>query len=119
MNSLEALENISITFDEGGYSPTTLGAKEGHFYDLFKYEYDVIIKDLEQYEKLKEKETPKKLTTKKTDFLSSRTGKKLGEYILPFRYCPNCDECVNRNYYDIPNYCHNCGQKLDGSEDNE
>lgn len=73
-------------------------------------------RDSKILQELVEKETPKKLTTKKSDFLSSRTGEKLGEYILPFRYCPKCDKCVNPNYCDIPNYCHNCGQKLDWSE---
>ena len=71
---------------------------------------------LHTLQKLVDKETPKKLTTKKSEFLSSRTGKKLVEYILPFRYCPKCDECVNPNYCEIPNYCSNCGRRLDWGE---
>lgn len=75
-----------------------------------------IHKDIRLLLELVLKETPKKLTTKKSDFLSSRTGEKLAEYILPFRYCPKCDKCVNPNYCDRPNYCSNCGQRLDWSE---
>ena len=46
MNSIEALENIAITFDEGGYEPTTLGAKSGSFKEVFGIEFNIIEQDL-------------------------------------------------------------------------
>lgn len=54
MNSIEELENIAITFDEGGYEPTTLGAKSGHFIDVFGDDFSIIEKDLERLEILEE-----------------------------------------------------------------
>ena len=53
-DSLEALENIAITFDEGGYEPTTLGAKSGHFIEVFGDDFNTIKQDLERLEKLEE-----------------------------------------------------------------
>lgn len=54
MNSIEELENIAITFDEGGYEPTTLGAKSGQFIDVFGDDFSIIEKDLERLEILEE-----------------------------------------------------------------
>ena len=53
-DSLEALENIAITFDEGGYEPTTLGAKSGHFIEVFGDDFNTIKQELERLEKLEE-----------------------------------------------------------------
>ena len=54
MNSIEALENIAITFDEGGYEPTTLGAKSGHFIEVFGDDFNTIKQELERLKKLEE-----------------------------------------------------------------
>lgn len=53
-DSLEALENISISFDEGGYEPTTLGAKSGHFIEVFGDDFNTIKQELERLKKLEE-----------------------------------------------------------------
>ena len=54
MNSIEALENIAITFDDGGYEPTTLGAKSGHFIEVFGDDFNTIKQELERLKKLEE-----------------------------------------------------------------
>lgn len=54
MNSVEALENIAITFDEGGYEPTTLGAKSGSFKEVFGDEFNIINQDLEHLKTMEE-----------------------------------------------------------------
>ena len=54
MTGKEALDNIAITFDEYSYEPTVLGAElNRHFSDIFKYEIEIIKKDLELLESLK------------------------------------------------------------------
>ena len=54
MNSIETLENIAITFDEGGYEPTTLGAKSGHFIEVFGDDFNTIKQELERLKKIEE-----------------------------------------------------------------
>lgn len=63
--------------------------------------------ELEEYQKLKDKETPKKVIHKHK------------EYVLPMAYrfsgkCPNC-----KNHVDESKYCNICGQKLDWGDTNE
>lgn len=64
MNSIEALENISITFDEGGYEPTTLGAKSGHFKEVFRVEFNIIEQDLKRLRQKQLEEKNKELNEK-------------------------------------------------------
>lgn len=53
MTGKEALENISIEFDEYGFVPTTTTPrKEEHFTEWWKKEYEIINKELEKKEKL-------------------------------------------------------------------
>ena len=57
MNSKEALENIVINFDNMGMICSNLGyeefySKDLHFKDIFKTEYESILKDLDRLEKL-------------------------------------------------------------------
>ena len=64
MNSIEALENIAITFDEGGYEPTTLGAKSGHFKEVFGVEFNIIEQDLKRLRQKQLEEKNKELKEK-------------------------------------------------------
>lgn len=57
MNSKEALENIVIDFDNMGMICSNLGyeefyCKDLHFKEIFKSEYESILRDLERLEKL-------------------------------------------------------------------
>lgn len=52
MTSKEALENMAITFDTGGYSTPRLGYIDGYFKEVFKEEYDIIKQDLDRLEML-------------------------------------------------------------------
>lgn len=63
--SLEALENIAITFDEMGFIATTLSPyRNKHFIEWFKNEYDIIKKDLERLEEIENlRTTPNALET--------------------------------------------------------
>ena len=54
MDGKQALENISITFDELGFVPTTpTSNKAEHFKDWFPVELNIINQDLNILEKLK------------------------------------------------------------------
>lgn len=54
MDGKQALENISITFDELGFVPTTLTSITAeHFKDWFPVELNIINQDLNQLEKIK------------------------------------------------------------------
>lgn len=63
-DSLEALENIAITFDEGGYEPTTLGAKSGSFKEVFGVEFNIIEQDLKRLRQKQLEEKNKELNEK-------------------------------------------------------
>ena len=57
MNGKEVLENIVINFDNMGMICSNLGyeefyAKDLHFKEIFKTEYESILKDLDRLEKL-------------------------------------------------------------------
>ena len=64
--------------------------------DSFKYHYYIKLGTVEVLQELVDKATPKKPT-----FVES----------YPSGECPNCDESIGGR-----NYCHNCGQALDWSE---
>lgn len=55
---------------------------------------------LEEYEKLKDKETPKKTKTK------------MNEHCYVDRHCPICETLV----YSFDNYCGKCGQRIRSDE---
>lgn len=53
MTGKGALDNIAIKFDEYGYEPTNLGIEPNqHFSEIFRYEMEIINKDLDRLEKL-------------------------------------------------------------------
>lgn len=62
--------------------------------------------DLKTLQELVDKETPKKV--KVYSFVNAK-GRHIDEY-----YCGSCDQYIDRIKYE--NYCFNCGQALDWSE---
>ena len=68
------------------------------FEDIF------VIDTTNKYQELVDKATPKKVS-----YLN------YGGYKIGNHHCPICDSIVNKRY----NYCPNCGQKVDWSNENE
>ena len=99
MNSIEALENIAITFDEGGYEPTTLGAKRGSFKEVFGVEFNIIEQDLKYLRQKKLEEKNKELNEKLKQAIDILKNKKVSTTYL-------CSEDVDdHNLYEQERYC--------------
>lgn len=53
MTGKQALDNIAIKFDENGYEPSNLDVEpHRHFSDIFKFEMEIIEKELDRLEKI-------------------------------------------------------------------
>ena len=81
MTGKEALDNMALTFDEGGYFPSQLGCIDGHFKDVFEDEIKIIEKDLECLEKVK-----KELRQTTNNFKNSQTNSRLAYKKLLNKY---------------------------------
>lgn len=55
MDGLEALEEVILTFDCGGYQPVTLGCVDGTFREVFSVEFPIIKNELQVNRILREK----------------------------------------------------------------
>lgn len=74
--------------------------------------------ELEEQEKILQ-ELVEKATPKKVKNITDYYSVEIDEYEYTLGYCPYCNKDIIFDKYYQLNYCSECGQKLDWSEDDE